>query len=66
MEIGFVVQYNPLTDNTLSFDNVRRGFAVPEPQSCAAMGAMLIGLCTVYRRRIREVASAAARLPWAV
>ncbi|MCE9613163.1 MAG: PEP-CTERM sorting domain-containing protein [Lentisphaerae bacterium] len=64
-EIGFRFAYITSTDNTFAFDNVRRGYNVPEPETYAAIAAALIGLCMVSRKRLAELLGPVARMPWA-
>lgn len=53
-DIGFRLTYLTDTDNqSFGFDNFTRGYAVPEPETYAAIGFALISLAIAFRRELR-------------
>lgn len=56
-EIGFEIQYATGTvgGQTYGFDNVRRGYSVPEPETYAAIGFALVALCMAFRRQLQDL-----------
>lgn len=55
-EIGFRITYLTNTDlQQFGFDNLQRGYSVPEPETYATIGFALIGLCIAFRRRLTDV-----------
>ncbi len=59
-EIGFRLTYLTDTDGQVfGIDNLRRGYSVPEPETYAAIGFALVGLCMAFRKRITEILAVA-------
>lgn len=56
-EIGFELSYatGTLGGQLYAFDNVRRGYLVPEPETYAAIGFALVALCMAFRRQLQDL-----------
>lgn len=52
---GFEVSYVTGATQTYGFDNVRRGFSVPEPETYAAIGFALVALAMAFRKQLSEM-----------
>jgi hypothetical protein len=59
---GFEVSYVTGATQTYGFDNVRRGFTVPEPETYAAIGFALVALAMAFRKQLTDML-AVVRVP---
>lgn len=64
--LGFEIAYvTGATSQTYGFDNVRRGFSVPEPETYAAIGFALVALAMAFRKQLTDML-AVIRVPSAL
>lgn len=62
---GFEVSYVTGAAQTYGFDNVRRGYSVPEPETYAAIGFALVALAMAFRKQLTDML-AVIRVPSAL